>query len=124
MIGQAQHTNEGDAPALDAALNDGADPNRLIPDLDRPGLPQCGEPGRPHVWHLSSASRSGVGARVVVSHWPTKFSPTVQRRCEVINCTRAIEAQTRTRGPVLADRASGHRPSGRVRGVQIGRAHV
>lgn len=107
VISQTQHTNQGGAPALVAASNDGADPIRLTPDLDRPGLPQCGEPGRPHVWHLSSAIRSGAGACVVASHWPTKLSPTVQRRCEVINCTRAIEAQTRTRGPVLADRASG-----------------
>ncbi len=106
VIRQTQHSNQGDdVPALDAASSDGADPIRLIPDLDRPGLP-CGEPGRPHVWHLSSAIRSRVAACVVASHWPTKLSPTVQRRCEVVNCTRVIEAQTRTRGPVLADRAS------------------
>lgn len=102
----SQHAHQGDAPAVDAASNDGADPIRLIPDLDRPGLLQYGEPGRPRVWHLSSAIRSRAGARVGASDWPTKLSPTVQRRCEVINCTRAIEPQTRTRGPVLADRAS------------------
>ncbi len=106
MISQTQHSNQGDAPALDAASNGGADPIRLIPDLDRPGLPQCGVPGRPHVWHLSSVFRSRAAACVVASHWPTKLSPTVHRRCEVINYTRAMEAQTRTRGPVLADRAS------------------
>lgn len=105
MIIKTQHAISGNAPALGAASNDGPDPIVLVLNLDRPGLSQCGEPGLRRVRHLS-VIRSHAAACGCATHGLTKLSPTVQCRCEVINYTRAELAQTRTRGPVLADRAS------------------
>ena len=83
MISKTQHTTPGDASALDAASNNGADPIVLIPDLDRPGLPQCGEPAGPTSGACHGATRSHAAGCVGATHWLKKPSPTVERRREV-----------------------------------------
>jgi hypothetical protein len=64
---------------LDAVSTGGADPTVSIPDLDWPGTPQRGEPGRPHVQRLSSAVRSRAAARAGATDYLAKLERAADR---------------------------------------------